>query len=80
MPMYMDIHEVQGATADDVAKAHVADMKTQNKYGVESGRCGDRARANANDRDPGIARFSSPTSSIRRRSPSNSATMRRWHS
>src|SRR5258707_2067585 len=35
MPMYMDIHEVQGATAADVAKAHIADMKTQGKYGVE---------------------------------------------
>ena len=35
MPMFMDIHEVHGATADDVAKAHMADMKTQQKYGVE---------------------------------------------
>ena len=35
MPMYMDIHEVQGATAADVAKAHIADVKTQGKYGVE---------------------------------------------
>ena len=35
MPMYMDIHEVPGATAADVAKAHIADMKTQAKYGVE---------------------------------------------
>jgi class 3 adenylate cyclase len=35
MPMYMDIHEVAGATAADVAKAHIADMKTQGKYGVE---------------------------------------------
>ena len=35
MPMYMDIREVNGATAADVAKAHVADMKTQGKYGVE---------------------------------------------
>jgi class 3 adenylate cyclase len=35
MPMYMDIHEVEGASADDVAKAHLADMKTQQKYGVE---------------------------------------------
>ena len=29
MPMYMDIHEVKGATAADVAKAHIADVKTQ---------------------------------------------------
>lgn len=35
MPMYMDIHEVKGATAADVAKAHSADVKTQGKYGVE---------------------------------------------
>ena len=35
MPMYMDIHEVHGATAADVAKAHIADVKTQGKYGVE---------------------------------------------
>ena len=31
MPMYMDIHEVRGATAEDVAKAHIAGMKTQGK-------------------------------------------------
>jgi len=35
MPMYMDIHEVQGATAEAVAKAHSADVETQRKYGVE---------------------------------------------
>ncbi len=35
MPMYMDIHEVQGATAEAVAKAHLADIETQKKYGVE---------------------------------------------
>ena len=35
MPMYMDIHEVKGATAEDVAKAHEADMKVQGRYGVE---------------------------------------------
>jgi len=35
MPMYMDIHEVHGATAADVAKAHTADVATQGKYGVE---------------------------------------------
>jgi class 3 adenylate cyclase len=34
MPMYMDIHEVHGATAEDVARAHVADVQTQEKYGV----------------------------------------------
>ncbi len=35
MPMYMDIHEVHGATAADVAKAHIADVNTQARYGVE---------------------------------------------
>ena len=35
MPMYMDIHEIDGATADAVAKAHAADMEVQKKYGVE---------------------------------------------
>jgi class 3 adenylate cyclase len=35
MPMYMDIHEIPGATAEDVAKAHSADVETQKKYGVE---------------------------------------------
>jgi class 3 adenylate cyclase len=35
MPMYLDIHEVRGATAEDVAKAHIADMKVQERYGVE---------------------------------------------
>jgi class 3 adenylate cyclase len=35
MPMYMDIHEVQGATAEDLAKAHSADVKTQDRHGVE---------------------------------------------
>ena len=33
--MYMDIHEVPGVTADAVATAHLADLKTQGKYGVE---------------------------------------------
>lgn len=35
MPMYMDIHEIQGVTAEDVAKAHLADVKVQGRYGVE---------------------------------------------
>jgi class 3 adenylate cyclase len=30
----MDIHEVKGATAEDVARAHLADMATQGKHGV----------------------------------------------
>jgi len=35
MPMYMDIHEIKGATAEAVATAHRADVETQKKYGVE---------------------------------------------
>ncbi|PYK15465.1 MAG: DUF4242 domain-containing protein, partial [Verrucomicrobia bacterium] len=36
MPLYMDIHNLpEGTTAEDVAKAHAKDMKTQRKYGVE---------------------------------------------
>jgi class 3 adenylate cyclase len=35
MPFYIDIHEIHGATAEEVAKAHTADLKTQRKYGVE---------------------------------------------
>jgi len=35
MPLYMDIHVVPGATADDVAKAHTADVELQQKHGVE---------------------------------------------
>ena len=34
--MFMDVHQKlpEGATADDVAKAHAADVATQDKYGV----------------------------------------------
>ena len=35
MPLYIDIHEIRGATAEEVAKAHAADVETQRKYGVE---------------------------------------------
>ncbi len=35
MPLYMDMHHLDGAvTADDVAKAHEADLRTQDRYGV----------------------------------------------
>jgi class 3 adenylate cyclase len=34
MPLYMDIHVVPGATAEDVAKAHYADVAAQKEYGV----------------------------------------------
>lgn len=35
MPLYMDIHNCEGAHAEDIAKAHEADMNFQDSYGVE---------------------------------------------
>ena len=37
MPLFMDVHQSrpEGTTADDVAKAHEADVATQEKYGVK---------------------------------------------
>jgi class 3 adenylate cyclase len=37
MPLYMDIHNLEGdgTTAEDVAMAHAKDMEIQQKYGVE---------------------------------------------
>ena len=36
MPLFMDIHhKVDGLTADAVAHAHEADVRTQGKYGVK---------------------------------------------
>ena len=34
MPTYIDIHELQGLTAEAVAQAHEADLRVQEKYGV----------------------------------------------
>jgi len=35
MPLYMDVHHFAGGVqADDVARAHVADLRTQGKYDV----------------------------------------------
>ena len=35
MPLYMDVHTLDGAvTVDDVAKAHMADLQIQSKYDV----------------------------------------------
>jgi len=34
MPMYMDIHNVDGATADAIATAHDADVSIQHKHGA----------------------------------------------
>jgi Protein of unknown function (DUF4242) len=37
MPLFMDVHEnlPDGAGAKDVAEAHAADVRTQEKYGVD---------------------------------------------
>jgi hypothetical protein len=36
MPLYMDVHNLEGGvTVDDVAKAHAADLEHQDKHGVE---------------------------------------------
>lgn len=35
MPLYMDIHErIEGATPDDIAAAHRADLSAQGAHGV----------------------------------------------
>jgi hypothetical protein len=34
MPTYMDMHDIPGVSAADVAKAHEADLRVQEKYGV----------------------------------------------
>jgi peptidyl-tRNA hydrolase len=35
MPLYMDMHSIDGGVkADDVAQAHAADLQTQDRYGV----------------------------------------------
>ena len=34
MPLYLDIHEIRGATSEDMAKAHTADVGAERKYGV----------------------------------------------
>lgn len=36
MPLFMDMHHLDTAvSADDVAKAHEADLQTQGQYGVQ---------------------------------------------
>jgi Protein of unknown function (DUF4242) len=36
MPLFMDIHKIdEGVAIDDVAKAHMADLETQERYGVK---------------------------------------------
>jgi hypothetical protein len=34
VPTYLDEHRIDGVKADDVAKAHEADLAVQEKYGV----------------------------------------------
>jgi hypothetical protein len=36
MPLYMDVHNLDGGVSiDDVAKAHYADLQTQDQYDVQ---------------------------------------------
>jgi hypothetical protein len=35
MPLYMDVHNLPGATAGDVAEAHIKDLEKQDAYGVK---------------------------------------------
>ncbi|RNL79479.1 DUF4242 domain-containing protein [Nocardioides marmorisolisilvae] len=35
MPLYMDIHHVDGVTADAVAEAHQKDLEIQGQHGVD---------------------------------------------
>jgi hypothetical protein len=35
MALYIDIHDLPGVTSEAVAEAHVQDLKTQAKHGVE---------------------------------------------
>jgi len=35
MPLYMDIHTIEGVTPDALAKAHAADVEVQGQFGVE---------------------------------------------
>jgi Protein of unknown function (DUF4242) len=34
MPLYMDRHDLQGATAADIATAHLRDLEVQERFGV----------------------------------------------
>lgn len=35
MPLYMDQHDTEGASPDDLARAHLADLAIQERYGVK---------------------------------------------
>src|SRR4029077_15357568 len=34
MPLFIDIHEIAGATVEEIADAHVKDVSVQDQYGV----------------------------------------------
>ena len=34
MALFMDIHRIEGVTAEAAAQAHAADLQTQGRYGV----------------------------------------------
>lgn len=36
MPLYIDLHEIPGATEEDLVKAHLADIAIQDQFGVTS--------------------------------------------
>jgi hypothetical protein len=44
MPLFMDIHRLDGATPEAVAKAHLEDLKAQEKYRVSLQRFEGRIR------------------------------------
>jgi hypothetical protein len=35
MALYMDVHNLPGVTAEEVAKAHAADLATQDEFGAD---------------------------------------------
>ncbi len=35
MALFMDIHRIEGVTAEAAAQAHAADLQTQDRYGVD---------------------------------------------
>ena len=35
MPLYMDVHNLDGVAAKDVADAHMKDVEIQGRYGVD---------------------------------------------
>ena len=93
MPLYMDVHTIDGGVAvDDVAKAHMADLQTQGKYDVRylrywveraarQGLLPGRGPVRRRRRRPSTARrtASSPTRSSRsRKDPDMAPTQLQW--